>query len=59
MTITTYLFDIAPKPTIISIVFYGITEVIPAIIIYLFLLILIGPGTRELLKRIPIIKKYL
>lgn len=59
MIITIYMFDNTPKPTIISILHFFFTEVFPTIIIYLLLLFLIGPGTRELIKRIPIMQKIL
>ena len=59
MIITIYIFDNTPKPTIISIIHFLLFEVVPSIILYLLLLFLIGPGTRDLFKRFPIIEKIL
>lgn len=50
--ITMHLFKITPEPTLKSMFIFGLTEVIPSIIIYLLSLILIGRGTKDLLKRI-------
>lgn len=55
--ITTNLFKNHPQSTLPSMLSYTITEVIPSIIIFLVLLILFGRGTKDLIKRIPIIKK--
>ena len=55
--ITTNLFKNHPQSTLPSMLSYTITEVIPSIIIFLVLLILFGRGTKDLIKRIPIINK--
>ena len=50
--ITMHLFKITPEPTLKSMSIFGLTEVIPSIIIYLLSLIVLGRGTKDLLKRI-------
>ena len=56
LIITILLFKNTPEPTLISMLIFGLTEVIPSIIIYLLSLIIIGRGTKDLLKRIPLNK---
>ena len=51
---TMYLFNNSPKPTLLSMFYFGLTEVIPSIFVYLFSLFLIGRGTKDLFNRIPI-----
>jgi O-antigen/teichoic acid export membrane protein len=57
LILTMHLFKNAPEPTLKSMIFFGLTEVIPSIIIYLLTLIVIGRGTKELLKRIPLLSR--
>ena len=57
IAITMHVFKISPQSTLPSILLFIITEVVPAIIIYIIFLILFGRGTRRLIKRIPIINK--
>lgn len=58
IAITTHVFKICPQSTLPSMLLFVITEIVPAIIIFLILLILFGRGTKSLIKRIPIINKF-
>ena len=58
MLTTMYLFGIKPQSTIISMAIFATTIIIPTIFLYGALLYAIGPGAREIVNRIPIIKKY-
>ena len=53
MIITIYLFNNTPEPNILSMLYFGLTEVFPSIIIYLISLFFIGRGTKDLFNRIP------
>lgn len=52
-----YLFRIKPSPDIMSMSLFGITIVIPTIILYAVLLYMYGNGFREISSRIPLVKK--
>lgn len=54
--ITAHVFKVTPQYTLTSILFFAITEIVPAIILFLTLLFLFGRGTRSLIKRVPILK---
>ena len=54
--ITAHVFKVTPQYTLTSILFFAITEIVPAIILFLILLFLFGRGTRSLIKRVPILK---
>lgn len=54
---TMHLFDIKPSATIYSMVYFGIVEILPTIILYASLLLYFGPGAREITSRIVIHKK--
>jgi len=56
LIISMYIFKNTPEPTLKSMLIFGLTEVIPSIIIYLLSLIMFGRGTKDLLKRIPLNK---
>lgn len=57
IAITTHVFEIRPQSTLPSMLIFIIIEIVPAITIFIFLLILFGRGTRSLIKRIPIINR--
>lgn len=59
MTICMSIFDRMPTPDIISMILFGVTIIIPTIIIYIILLYFIGPGFREMTGRIPIVHKLI
>ncbi len=54
-----YFFDNIPQPSLLSMLVFTITTVIPAIILYTATLILFGPGMRSLIKRLPFIPERL
>ena len=56
ISITIYL-NMIPSPTTKSMLLYGIFVIIPSIIFYTLLLLIIGPGTKQLVMRIPLIKR--
>ena len=53
---TMYFFKIFPESTISSMLLFGFIEVIPTTVLYIVLLIILGPGTSCLYKRIPFIR---
>ena len=57
IVITTHVFKISPQSTLPSMLLFVITEIVPAIVIFIILLILFGRGTKSLIKRLPIINK--
>lgn len=59
MLFVTISINIAPVPTIKSMFIYGIIVVFPTLVIYIFLLLFMAPGTKQLVMRIPFIKKRL
>lgn len=56
---TMYAFHLFPEPSLPSMVLFGLAEVLPTIVLYFILLLIIGPGTMSLYKRIPVIGKKL
>lgn len=52
ITITTHVFKTSPQSTLPSMLLFIITEIVPAITIFIILLILFGRGSRSLIKRI-------
>lgn len=52
-------FNNLPQPSLLSMALFIITEIIPTIFLYLFLFIIIGPGAKQLFKRITFINKIL
>lgn len=48
------IFNIKPSPTIFSMVVFGIAIVLPSIFLYAVLLYSLGPGTRDIINRIPL-----
>jgi O-antigen/teichoic acid export membrane protein len=54
---TMLIFNIKPSATLYSMVYFGIIEIMPTIILYAVLLFYIGPGAREITSRIVIHKK--
>lgn len=59
MIITIHTFDNLPSPTFLSILHFIFAEIVPTTIIYILMLLFIGPGTKDLFKRIPIIDKII
>lgn len=56
---TMYAFRLFPEPSLPSMILFGLAEVLPTIVFYFILLLIIGPGTMSLYKRIPVIGKKL
>lgn len=48
---TSTLFEIYPEPSLQSMIHFSLIELVPTILLYIFILYFIGPGTRELFKR--------
>lgn len=59
MLFLTIGLHMTPSPTIDSIILFGIEVVFPTILIYLLLMFLIAPGTKQLLMRIEFIEKWM
>lgn len=53
-----FAFNLSPNSTLSSIIFFGLIVVAPTIILYLILLYIISPGTRNLVRRISIKKIF-
>jgi hypothetical protein len=45
------IFHNSPKPSLLSMFIFGVTEITPTIILYTVLLILISPGMKDFVKR--------
>lgn len=59
MIIIMLLFDEKPAPDIISMILFGVKIIIPTILLYALLLYYFGKGFREIITRIPIVKKVI
>ena len=59
MLFMTVGLKITPSPTIESMLLYGVTVVFPTLFIYILLLLLISPGTKDLVIRVPIVRRGL
>ena len=51
LLITMNIFHNSPKPSLLSMFIFGVTEITPTIILYTVLLILISPGMKDFVKR--------
>ena len=56
---TMYVFHLFPQASLSSMLFFIFAEVLPTIIIYYLLLLILAPGTLDLLKRLPFARKNL
>ena len=54
LIMTMQIFNVKPSPNIFSMIVFGIAIVIPTIILYAILLYFWGPGTRDIINRLPI-----
>lgn len=52
------LFDEKPAPDIISMLLFGVKIIIPTIILYALLLYYWGKGFKEIITRIPVVKRF-
>jgi hypothetical protein len=57
IVITTHVFNFCPQSTLPSMLLFVVTEIVPAIIIFIIFLILFGRGTKSLIKRLPILNR--
>lgn len=57
IVITAHVFNFCPQSTLPSMLLFVVTEIIPAIIIFIIFLILFGRGTKSLIKRLPILNR--
>lgn len=53
-----FAFNLSPKSTLTSILFFCLTVVAPTILLYLLLLYIISPGTKKIIRRISIKKIF-
>ncbi len=51
LLITMNIFHNSPKPSLLSMFIFGVTEITPTIILYTVLLIIISPGMKDFVKR--------
>lgn len=51
---TMYIFNNHPKPTLSSMVFFGLSEIVPTILLFAILLYFITPGAKDLFNRITL-----
>ena len=59
MLFMTVGLKIAPSSTIESMLLYAVVVVFPTLFIYILLLLLISPGTKDLAMRVPIVRRGL
>ena len=59
MLFMTVGLKLTPSPTIESMLLYGGVVVLPTLLIYILLLLLISPGAKDLVIRVPIVRRGL
>ena len=52
MLIMPHLLRLTLEPTLLSMIIFGVIIVLPTILIYIFMMYLVAPGTKPLIKRI-------
>ena len=57
MIVSIDLFNLNPKPSLISMLYFGIKAILPTILLYGLLLYLIAPESKKLIHRLPFIKQ--